>query len=549
MKPAAALKIGQLVPIDALLSGTYTKLKSYIDVNARLIDVATGEITVSFNGRIKMTKNLATLFGENEGKGDETLVISLKNENKPETKPATTTKTKKEICKEHGQRIEPLVEDLTTDEKVNRAVSETMKFPFEYNCDAHLILTYALTRYKITNNTYKSFLIGGLDTMTYQYGDDRARMAVRYFAMDDNVDDKEWSTCLNAMKRLDALEARIMIENLVASPKTPGRDVMEKRIAQYFDLASAQQLGVPRRLTYDRAFFTMLDGLRKNQSLRFYVYKTYAKNLEGNDQSKKELFSALTSIYNDLKDQDVMKAIVEFANVNDYPKAAEQLYEFAFGLKQDPNLQLLTDGSRDKFSKYALQTEYQSQKEDRVEFCVIHNIPIPGTIPTMDEANSILKGDNAAEQLRVTTMLAMMGERPKPLENSLIELFSKRSLNEREKLAEAQMNAIIVLGNIRTSNQKAIEYMISVLPHYGNDTEAAMISLAQIGKPAVNALVTRLDKTTIQDGGLQYQLLTLLGKIGKPAAVAEKSITRVLNATSNSDVKYAAEAALQEIKK
>jgi len=31
MKPAAALKIGELVPIDALLSGTYTKLKSYID--------------------------------------------------------------------------------------------------------------------------------------------------------------------------------------------------------------------------------------------------------------------------------------------------------------------------------------------------------------------------------------------------------------------------------------------------------------------------------------------------------------------------------------
>ena len=62
MKPAAALKIGQLAPIDALLSGTYTKLKSYIEVSARIIDVSSGEITMSYVGRIKMNKNLSALF-------------------------------------------------------------------------------------------------------------------------------------------------------------------------------------------------------------------------------------------------------------------------------------------------------------------------------------------------------------------------------------------------------------------------------------------------------------------------------------------------------
>jgi TolB-like protein len=62
MKPAAALKIGQLAPIDGILSGTYTKLKSYIEVSARIIDVTTGEITMSYVGRIKMNKNMATLF-------------------------------------------------------------------------------------------------------------------------------------------------------------------------------------------------------------------------------------------------------------------------------------------------------------------------------------------------------------------------------------------------------------------------------------------------------------------------------------------------------
>jgi hypothetical protein len=160
-----------------------------------------------------------------------------------------------------------------------------------------------------------------------------------------------------------------------------------------------------------------------------------------------------------------------------------------------------------------------------------------------------LKGNDAAEQQRVMNMLVLMGSRVKKLESSLIGLLDKRSLDNREKLSDAQTNAIIVLGNIKTTSTKAVDYMIGVLPHYGNDTEAAMISLVQIGKPAVNALVARLDKTTSQDGGLQHQLITILGKIGKDAGVAEKSITRVLNSTGNSDIKYAAEAALQEIKK
>jgi hypothetical protein len=90
--------------------------------------------------------------------------------------------------------------------------------------------------------------------------------------------------------------------------------------------------------------------------------------------------------------------------------------------------------------------------------------------------------------------------------------------------------------------------MISVLPHYGSDTEAAKEALVKIGKPAVKPLITALDNTTEQKGGLQFQLITLLGKIGKDAVGAERSIQRVLNASRNSDVKYAAEAALQSIK-
>ena len=553
MKPAAALKIGEIVPIDALLSGTYTKLKSYIDVNARLIDVATGEITVSFNGRIKMNKNLATLFndnGSNSSSGDNVYIISKKD---PGPKKAEDPKTKEEACKQRVEEFESRLHDLTSQDKINAVVSEAKKTPFDIACGRfHFNIIYSFTRFKIDNLDYKNFLLQTLDTIAYPAGDERAEEIARYLSSDGNVDDREWATSLKAMTRTGTYILRFFVENLIASPSSPEQPLMEKRIAEYFSLASAGKIGLPRPISYETAFFYMLDGLRKNEPLRRHVYATYAGKLTLDDKTKPMMFSALHAMYKEettLK-PEIMKWLIDFFNTNEYPKAHEQLYELARDVQSnDPNLKLLVDGCRKKFAEYAMQTPYINQKEDRVQFCVLNDIAIPGVIPTIEEADAILKGNDAGEQQRVTELLMLMGDRPKKLESSLVGLFAKRSLDDRDKLSRAQINAIVILGNLKTKDQKAIEYMISVLPHYGMDTDAAKISLVQIGKPAVNALIGRLDKTTIQDGGLQFQLITILGKIGKDAAPAEKAITRVLNSNQNSDVQYAAEAALQEIRK
>lgn len=95
-----------------------------------------------------------------------------------------------------------------------------------------------------------------------------------------------------------------------------------------------------------------------------------------------------------------------------------------------------------------------------------------------------------------------MGDKPKAIETDLVNLFSKRPLDDRTKLNEIQTIAIEIWGNIKTPNLKAIDYIIGVLPHYGNDTEAAKEALVKIGKPAVSSLINRLDKTDDQDGGL-----------------------------------------------
>lgn len=572
MKPAAALKIGQLAPIDALLSGTYTKLKSYIEVSARVIDVTSGEITMSYVGRIKVNKNMTVLFlqpmiiskpASNQTNSTNPVQITINNQ----VNGNTVSKSKEELCKERIAEFRPRLNDLTTPEKINTVVNEALKTPFDNLCGKlHYDVMYYFTRFKIDSKDYKNFLLHTLDTITYPAGDDRAYEIVRYVSSDGIVDDTEWKSSFTALARVGNYSLSNYLNYLVSKTTNPEAE-QKARIASYFKLASENKLGLPRPITFEMAFVEMMEGLKSNQPLRQHVYETYSSRLTPDEKLKSTLFSELTNMYKDetnrARKTELIGWLSAFVNANEYSKAHEQLYDFAWSFKltysesrneeirkeyPEADLIVFTKKCRDKFSAYAMLTPYNSQKEDRINFCVKYNIPVRGVIPTLEEADAILKGNDLQEQLRVMKLLVLMDTKPKKIESTLVNLFSKRSLEDRSTMTAIQTLAIQVLGTCQTSNPKAIDYMISVLPHYGNDTEAAKEALVKIGKPAVKPLTTALDNTTEQHGGLQFQLITLLGKIGKDAAAAEKSIQRVLNASRNSDVKYAAEAALQSIK-
>jgi TolB-like protein len=572
MKPSAALKVGQLAPIDAILSGTYTKLRSYIDVSARLIDVESGEITVSYSGRVKMNKNLAALFNngaavaetgaqQKTGKGGKQEInITFSSPG------GTTAKTKAEICKQRSEEMSSRLHDLTTDQKVDAVVTEAIKYPFEPSCFLlHYNVMSAFTRYKVESTRYKNFLIQTLDTIAFPSGDQRAPEIIYFFASDKNIDENEWKAGLRALSKVGNYTISTWIDHLVA--RADGELApAQARLAAYMTLVADGKAGLPKPITYEMGFFELIEGTRHNLSLQHFIYQTYGSRLKLDDKSKATLFSALHTMYGEETDAtrkaEALTWLTAFINQNEYPKAHEQLFSFAADFKLTLNnsrneeinrqypasdLKVLVEKCREKFSAYALLSEYTSQREDRIEFCVINNIPVPGVIPTMAEAEKILNGNDLDLQLGVMAMLTLMNDKPRAIEPAILGLLGKRSLEDRDKLSKIQTAAIIVLGNIKTSNVRAIDFMIAALPHYGNDTEAAKEALVKVGKPAVKQLTTALDKTTEHEGGLQYQLIVLLGRIGKDASSASRAIQRVLSSTRNNDVKYAAEAALQAV--
>lgn len=578
MKPSEALKIGELLSIDALFSGTYTKLKSYIDINGRLIDVVSGEILMTFSGRVKLSKNLKTLFGETGEPVVNTTTHTVEDGTATgNVKTSTSSPVDSEaLCKQKTENFKTKLHDLSTAEKVNALVAEAMKTPFENKCGKlHYYLIDVLGRYNIQNNSYKRFLLSTLDTIAYPSEDDRAYSILAYLTKDGIADEDEWKSGFNAIRKIGDYTISGYLGFLLDKVKEPSLEVKKKHIDMFFDYLNRGAIGLPRPIDYNKGFFEMMEALNASQPLRLYVYERYGDKVGPEPELSvhyhlmylKKMYEEESSLTNKEK---IIQWIAHYFNTHTYEKLSEQLYAFAYEFEIEPNEEnnrykaernnlrltkfpaahqkILIDKCRDKFSMYATKTPFVNQKEDRISFCVRHSIPVPGEIPSLAEADVILNGNNINEQQRVMKLLAQMGETVRPLEKTFIALLNKKSIDNKETLIEVQSLAITILGKLKTTDEKAIAYMVEKLTSFNyKESDSARESLVAIGKPAVPVILKRLNATTMHEGGLQYKLVVIIGKIGRDAKSAENSLRNLLSKTTNSDVRYAIEASLQAI--
>jgi len=575
MKPSEALKIGQLLPIDALFSGTYTKLKTYIDISGRLIDVSSGEILTSYSGRIKINKNIKTLFDTSQPTTASTqqangtvqptsiTIINQINSNSPESK-----KSVEEICKEKVEAFRPKLADLSSDEKIKSVLDEAMKTPFYGTCgQLHYYVISALTRYHLYPEGYKKFLAQTLDTIASPTSDDRAYEIVRYWADDKTIDEQEWNSGFTALKKVGNYSLSSYIAYLIGRVNDEPT-VLQKRITAVIDVVKNQKLGLPRPMPYNEAYFELVEGLDKNQDLKIFAYENFSPALNIDSKTAHRLFAKLDVLYKEegrsVEKNKILNWIILFFQKYSFEKSHEELYEFAFSYRLTSNestnerirkeypaadLPILVAQLKNRFTEYATLSPYNSQKEDRINFCVQNDIPIPGVIPSAAEADQILKGSNLDEQLRILKLIEQMKNAPKVLEASLIASLDRKSLEEKEKLTEIQSIAVTILGHLKTSNAKSIDQMIKMVSSFNyNESDRAKASLVEVGKPAVQPLIKKLQTTGMQDDGLRYQIILILGKIGKDAKPAEATLQGLLSKTTNNDVRYIIEATLQAIK-
>jgi TolB-like protein len=581
MNTAEAMKIGKLLSVDALFSGTYTQLKSYIDVSGRLIDVVTGEILTTYSGRIKMTKNLALLFTpiaapkeasntKVDGQPAGNTTINIYNNTNP-TPPVPV-----EDCTVRDKAMSTRTDDLTTPEKIKSLVADAIKVPFDNECGKfHYRMMGQFMRYKIQDDTYYNFLVRTLQDIPFTTRDERAQGIIE-FITNDGTSDAEWKLTLEAIGKSEYYPY-VYVSAAFRKPELTPEDVAKKRIDEYFEWVAAGKIGKPEVFPYNKSFFQFMQGLsNRNHPLQVYMYEKYRDKITQeafNVSNNQYLF--LTRMYVQEETTEgktkIVRWVGDYFNNYLYKNSADKLYDFANEFDPEKpeeynkksveeknkekaikyplsDLQILIDQCRAKFTEYATKSEYSSGTEHRINFCLKYGIAVPGAIPTLDEANAILKGNDFDEQIRVMKLLVQMGEKPKPLESTLISILDKRSLDNKEELQDVQNYALEILGNTKTNSLKVISLMIAKLKSFNyKEADNSQEALIKIGKSAVKPVMDRLSTVTLQEGGLQYKLVVILGRIGAPAKPAVPMLQKILRETKNSDVKYATEAALQSI--
>lgn len=583
MNTAEAMKIGQLLSVDALFSGTYTQLKSYVDVSGRLIDVVTGEILTTYSGRIKMTKNLKLLFSPIEppketssntkvdGQPPGNTTINIYNSNQP------TMPTPVEDCKVRDEAMRNRADDLTTPEKIKSLVRDAIKIPFDNECGkCHYHIMGQFMRYKIRDDTYYNFLVNTLKEIPFTSRDERAQGIIEFITY-DGTSEAEWKLTLETMARTE-YSLYVYVVAAFKKPELMDTTVAKQWVDEYMTWANAGKIGKPEAFPYNKAFFQFMQGLgNRNHHLQVYMYEKYGSSIV------QEPFTASNNHYlflwrmyaeeeKPIIKTKIVKWVADYFNRYQYKNSHDKLFDFAYDFVPEKpeeynrksveeknkeraitypinDLKILIDLCRTKFTEYATKSEYSSSTENRINFCLQYGIAVPGAIPTLDEANVILKGNDFDEQICVMKLLVQMGEKPKPLEPTLISILDKRSLDKKEDLQDVQNYALEILGNTKTTSLKVINLMIAKLKSFDyKEADNSQEALVKIGKPAVKPLMDRLSTVTLQEGGLQYKLVVILGRIGAPAKPAVPLLQKILRETKDADVKYAAEAALQSIK-
>ena len=542
-----AKKIGELAPIDALLSGTYTKLKDHIDINSRLVDVVTGEILLTFSGRINVTPDIERLF---EGRRDDMAGF--------------------DVCAGKKKKIDELLSDLSSEEKINNLVAEAVMIPYDKVCGKiHFSVMYAFKKYKINDQKYKKFLMDSVSEIEFPSQDGRANAVLKFLASDGKVDESEWALGLEVIKKSEKRDISSSLSALLKQEYYPEDLVlMKKRVDQYFILIKTGKAGLPVPVGFNDGFSEMIDSqnyiYNNDNRILIYCYSKYHKDLDLDEMTVKKVNTLLTRMYLREEEQKAKQKILgwicDFYNKRKPDKElGDDMFDFVRQfevtsykeknpeelLKTPKNhLKSFIEKCQGQFCKTLPMTEFKNQKEDRIDFCLENNVNCPGFAPTANECIKMLDSDNWNERIRAMEVLVKMGEGAKKAESAVLKVLKAKKLRNETQASIVYKNAMIVLGNIRTSDPKALSILMDSLGSlYSYVPQNAMEALAKIGKPAVPYLIKGLSS---KFGSVQFKSAKALGMIGPPAKSAGPALKKLLQ-SDNSAVHQVVKEALEEI--
>lgn len=537
-----AQKLGEILPIDAILTGSYLSLAGGLELQVRLLSAVTGEILYSGSLRASLKTEQLELFQKSSA--------PLPQASGPPPDP----------CGGKPEKLLAALKDLSQPAQVEDIVKAAVQIPFDNGpCGKiHYSLIGAFYRYKWVSPLYQTFLQETLRSLSYTGDDYRMQEILHYFSVDKQIDNAEWEAGLAALEKTPPGIQHIGLHRLLGDDlyvPQPARD--QARIDQWFGRVRQGQLGRPRPLTESQAVSQLLPGLRERPDLRFYVLEQFGPVAGRETREQVEMLEVMTGIYPALP-VSKHKALVEMAaalvsRADAADKIGDKLFDLAYLIEKAPDATAILPEfvrlNQGALAKYTREARYTSQKQDRIDFCIRQRIAIPGLIPSVQEASqAILKASDWGQRKTAMDFLSKSNPPAAQTEAALLRLLQLKDLDHLRELQDMQAQALLLLGRQRCNKPEALTFLLNVLgdPHYAL-SENAQEALVLIGKPAVPALRKKLMGLDLNETGLQYKLVKILARMGKAASEAKPDLQKLLPKARHADVRYAIEAALQAL--
>lgn len=487
-----ARRLGELAPLDVLLTGTFTVLPQSIEINGRFIDVISGEIIQAFNYQTQLTADLLSFFTP------------------PVAAPVIQNSAEANISPENGckaleEEFKTLLSDLSEQNKIDKLAEKAIALPLNAPCSAvHVQILNSFKRYQLYPAKYRKFLLAALSAPDYQPDKQYILDILSYQAADSVVDNAEWQAGLEAVKKMSSYSLYNGLRYLFYySALDKSRETQQKRVDEYFSLVVAGKIGRPVAVTTETAFWKLMEALN-DYKLTYYTYQKYGKELPDKEKHRvfkylfshfrqekdpviaKQQFKDISALFNELPVEEKTAELIldEFLHNLDYRSTGQYTVTPAEQAMAADFIRIFVKESAPVISRNFATFSKKWNREEGAFFCLEHNIDCPQLVPSADSLAVQIVSEDFHQADQAAKYLLKYGSRAAKLEKQILRMMRYWEKNRQSGATNMLWAGIEILGNTRTQNPDAWETMYRIwrTPHHDSGSKVSQ-SFSAIGAP------------------------------------------------------------------
>lgn len=570
-----AIALGGVVPVDYLLTGSYTKIGNEIQLSFRLLDVVTGEVVKSSGGAAKFTEGMKDLFPDQnvgtQAGGSQTIVVQIDNGKKePELPPCE---------KEMWPLIQSALKDLSSEKAVDAVVDLAVQVPFDTICGhIHIAVVRSFMQYSVYSEKYTSFLMDEISSITTPDSYRSLSELQRYMLRGEMGDSKQW----DLWKRIAGLSKssetylhRCMVPDTF---KTDSLKLIKKRAKEVVDLIQNGTFEKPTPISRDEGF-TMMTNVFKASNIEekkgcdhlaakseilndistWFKCDTWAFDLS--DRYQRSYFymlnNNLTRTITCGSDGTVWedKLLQLFSNMKPNREGADIYFRYMNSIVTNTTHEKVSAENREKYRQ--LEEKFLTKGADdfarlaplvKTPFFIDvasvlslkWGIAVEG-FDTVDDLTLLISGNSSEADLRrAISLLSRAGESAVPAKERLVRMLRRVDRMEIAEKDSIKLDIIATLGNCAANDSLVVD---ALTPYMSSKElgQAAVQALAKGGDITVSQLKELYPGATAVD---QEKIIKTLSYMKKYSKTIVPFLNELYNKTSDTRILDAIDDAL-----